>query len=142
MKAYHNKEKGIGITYDDLFLIGGARTAFGRLSGSLGGVSPTDLGIFASRGALEKSGVDAKDIDQVIMANIGQSSADSYFLPRHISLYSGVPEGVSSLMVQRICGSGFETIITGAEQITLGKAKATLCGGTENYDSFSNGKFW
>ena len=132
MKAYHDKEKGIGITYDDLFLIGGARTAFGRLSGSLGGVSPTDLGIFASRGALEKSGVDAKDIDQVIMANIGQSSADSYFLPRHISLYSGVPEGVSSLMVQRICGSGFETIITGAEQITLGKAKATLCGGTEN----------
>ena len=132
MKAYHDKEKGVGITYDDLYLVGGARTAFGRLSGSLGGVSPTDLGIFASKDALEKSGVDAKDIDQVIMANIGQSSADSYFLPRHIALYSGVPEGVPALMVQRICGSGFETIITGAEQIALGKAKATLCGGTEN----------
>ena len=132
MKAYHNKEKGIGITYDDLYLVGGARTAFGRLSGSLSGVSPTDLGIFAAKGAFEKADVDAKDIDQVIMANIGQSSADSYFLPRHIALYSGVPEGVPALMVQRICGSGFESIITGAEQIALGKAKATLCGGTEN----------
>lgn len=132
MRAYHDKEKGIGITYDDLYLIGGARTAFGKLCGSLGGVSPTDLGIFASKGALKKTGVDAKDIDQVIMANIGQSSADSYFLPRHIALYSGIPQGVPALMVQRICGSGFESIITGAEQITLGKAKATLCGGTEN----------
>ena len=65
-------------------------------------------------------------------ANIGQSSADSYFLPRHIGLYSGIPESIPAVMLQRICGSGFETIIAGAEQILLGKATATLCGGTEN----------
>lgn len=132
MKAYHDKNKGIGIVYDNIYLINGARTPFGKLCGTLGNVSPTDLGIFATRAAIEKSGIKAEDIDQLFYANIGQSSADSYFLPRHIGLYSGIPVGVPAVMLQRICGSGFETIIAGAEQITLGKADTALCGGTEN----------
>lgn len=132
MKAYHNKEKGIGIVYDDMYLINGARTPFGKLAGTLANVSPTDLGIIACRAALQKSNIDAKEIDQTIIANIGQSSTDAFFLPRHISLYSGVRTEVPVLMVQRICGSGFETIITAAEQIALGKAGVVLCGGTEN----------
>ncbi|MDX2359585.1 MAG: thiolase family protein [Crocinitomicaceae bacterium] len=132
MKGFHDKEKGVGITYDDIYLINGARTPFGGLCGTLGGISPTDLGIFASRAAIEKSGIKGDDIDQLMFANIGQSSADSYFLPRHVGLYSGIPEGVPAVMLQRICGSGFETIIAGAEQIALGKARTALCGGTEN----------
>src|ERR1035437_2774390 len=132
MKGYYNKEKGIGIVFDEIYLVNGARTGFGKYCGTLSQVSPTDLGIFACRAALEKSSVNAKEIDQVIVANIGQSSCDAYFLPRHISLFAGVPQEVPSLMVQRICGSGFETIITGAEQITLGKAETVLCVGTEN----------
>ena len=132
MKGYHDKTKGIGITYDDIYLINGARTPFGKLCGTLGQVSPTDLGIFASRAAIEKAGIKGEDIDQLMYANIGQSSADSYFLPRHIGLYSGIPEGIPAVMLQRICGSGFETIIAGAEQISLGKASTALCGGTEN----------
>lgn len=132
MKAYHNKEKGIGIVYDDMYLINGARTPFGKLTGTLANISPTDLGILACREALEKSNVSPKDIDQTIVANIGQSSTDAYFLSRHISLYSGVKEEVPALMVQRICGSGFETIISGVEQISLGKADVVLSCGTEN----------
>ena len=132
MKGYHNKDKGIGITYKDIYLVNGARTPFGKLCGTLGNISPTDLGIYASRAAIEKSGIKGEDIDQLMYANIGQSSADSYFLPRHIGLYSNIPEGVPAVMLQRICGSGFETIIAGAEQITLGKAGTALCGGTEN----------
>lgn len=132
MKGYHDKEKGIGIVYDDIFLVGGARTPFGKMCGTLGSVSPTDLGIYAAKGALEKSGVNAADIDQVMIANIGQSSPDCYFLPRHIALYAGIPETIPAVMLQRICGSGFETIIAGAEQISLGKASSALCGGTEN----------
>ena len=132
MKGFHDKEKGVGITYDDIYLVNGARTPFGKLSGTLGSVSPTDLAIYASRAAIEKSGINGDDIDQLMYANIGQSSADSYFLPRHIGLYSGLPEGVPAVMLQRICGSGFETIIAGAEQISLGKASTALCGGTEN----------
>jgi acetyl-CoA C-acetyltransferase len=100
--------------------------------GTLANVSPTDLGIFASKAAMEKAGVNPKEIDQAIMANIGQSSCDSYFLPRHIALFAGIPMAVPSLMVQRICGSGFETIVTASEQISLGKADTVLCCGTEN----------
>lgn len=132
MKAFHSKEKGVGIVYDDIYLINGARTPFGKFCGTLARVSPTDLGIFACKAALERSKVKAGDIDQVVIANVGQSSADAYFLPRHIALYADVKEGIPAIMVQRICGSGFETIITGAEQITLGKAGVILCGGTEN----------
>ena len=132
MKAYHDKEKGIGIVYDDIYLVNGARTPFGKFCGTLAKVSATDLGIFASRAAIEKAGIRPKDIDQVMMANIGQSSYDAYFLARHIGLYAGVPMGVPAVMLQRICGSGFETITAGADQITLAKADATLCGGTEN----------
>lgn len=132
MKGIHDKKKGIAITYDDVYLVNGARTPFGKLCGTLGNVSPTDLGIYASRAAIDRSGLKGGDIDQVMYANIGQSSADSYFLPRHIGLYSGIPETIPALMLQRICGSGFETIIAGAEQIALGKADTALCGGTEN----------
>ncbi|MBL0310127.1 MAG: thiolase family protein [Bacteroidetes bacterium] len=132
MKAYHDKEKGFGIVYDDIYLVNGARTAFGKFCGTLARISPTDLGIFASRAAIEKSRIAPADIDQIMMANIGQSSCDTYFLPRHIGLYSGIPQGVPAVMLQRICGSGFETITAGADQISLGKAAVALCGGTEN----------
>lgn len=132
MKSFHSVEKGIAITFDDIFLVNGARTPFGKYCGSLSQVSPTDLGVFASRAAMEKSGVKPAEIDQLIAANIGQSSFDAYFLPRHISLFSGMPMTVPSLMVQRICASGFETLVTGAEQIALGKADTVLCCGAEN----------
>ncbi|MCX6290345.1 MAG: thiolase family protein [Bacteroidetes bacterium] len=132
MKSFHSIEKGIAIIYDDLYLVNGARTPFGKFCGTLAQVSPTDLGIFSSRAAIEKSGVNPKEIDQAIIANIGQSSGDAYFLPRHIALFAGLHESVPSLMVQRICASGFETIIAASEQIMLGKADTVLCCGTES----------
>jgi acetyl-CoA C-acetyltransferase len=132
MKSFHSIEKGIAISFNDIYLVNGARTPFGKFCGTLAHVSPTDLGIIASRAAIEKSDVDPKEIDQAIIANIGQASGDAYFLPRHIALFAGLHTAVPSLMVQRICASGFETIITAAEQITLGKADTVLCCGTEN----------
>lgn len=132
MKAIHHKEKGIGIVYDDIFLVNGARTPLGKYCGTLSQISPTDLGIVAAKAAMQKSGIAPTDVDQLMVANIGQSSADSYFLPRHIGLFSGLPFGIPAIMLQRICGSGFETIISGAEQIVLGKSAISLCGGTEN----------
>ena len=132
MKSYHSIEKGIAIIYDDIYLVNGMRTPFGKYCGTLANVSPTDLGIIASRAAMEKCNVLPGEIDQAIIANIGQASGDAYFIPRHIALFAGLPMSVPSLMVQRICASGFETIITASEQITLGKAGTVLCCGTEN----------
>ncbi|GMV53381.1 MAG: thiolase family protein [Chlorobi bacterium] len=131
MTGQHSIKKGIGIIFDKIFLVNGMRTPFGKYCGTLSQVSPTDLGICSARAALEKAKVSPDAVDQVIAANIGQSSGDAYFLPRHISLFAGIPEEVPSLMVQRICGSGFETIVAAAEQITLGKAGTVLCVGTE-----------
>lgn len=132
MNAYRNKSRGVGLIYEGIYLLNGARTAFGKFCGTLAQVSPTDLGIFASRAAIEKSGIQPADIDQTFVANIGQASTDAYFIARHISLYSGVPRAVPAIMVQRICASGLETIIAASEQITLGKAAMGLCCGTEN----------
>ena len=119
-------------TYNDVFLINGARTPFGKFMGSLGAVTPTDLGIIASKSAIEKSEVKPADIDHVVYANIIQSSFDAIYIPRHIGLYCGIPSTVPALLVQRICGSGFESIISGAEQIVLEKASIVLAGGAEN----------
>ena len=138
MKGYHHQKHGIGILFDNIYFIDGMRTPFGKYCGTLAQVSPTDLGIVASRAALQKCKISAGDIDQLIAANIGQSSGDAYFLPRHIGLFTGLPLEVPALMVQRICGSGFETLITGAEQITLGKAECRFMYRHGKYVTFSN----
>src|SRR4051794_30905897 len=114
MKGYHQTDLGVGITFDDIVLLGGARTPFGDIGGALAHISPTDLGILASRAALENTDTPAASIDQAIIANIGQASYDSYFVARHIALFSGIPESVPALQVQRICASGIETMVTGA----------------------------
>ncbi len=135
-KSTGSLPQGNGALFDDVYIIDGKRTPFGKLNGSLSSVSPTDLGILASRAAIEKSGVDASDIDQTLVANIGQASADSFFLPRHISLYAGAPEGSTALLAQRICGSGIEVLGQAAEQIAMGKAGLILACGTDTMSRF------
>ncbi len=131
-----NGFQGNGALFEDVYIINGQRTPFGKLNGSLSSVSPTDLGILASRAAIKKSDVNANDIDQTLVANIGQASADSFFLPRHISLYSGAPQVSTALMVQRICGSGIEVLGQAAEQIAIGKANLILGCGTDTMSRF------
>jgi len=120
------------ITYDDAWLIGGARTPFADYNGTLRDVSATDLGIKAARAALGATGVEPEAVDAVVASSVAQTSFDAFFLPRHIGLYSGVPIGVPALLVQRLCTSGFEAILQAADQIALGKARAVLCVGTES----------
>jgi acetyl-CoA C-acetyltransferase len=136
VQGFEDKKVGCGALFQDIFLLEGKRTPFGRYVGSLSTVSPTDLGILASRAAIEASGVPAGDIDQTIVANIGQASADSFFLPRHISLYSGAPLESTALLTQRICGSGVELLGQAAEQIALGKAHLVLGCGTDAMSRF------
>ncbi len=121
-----------GASYEGVYLIEGVRTPFGKFCGSLGTISPTDLGIIVAREVLKRARVSPDRVDHVVFANIIQSSFDAIYLPRHVSLYAGIPQPVPALMVQRICGSGFETIITAAEQIQLKKAGIVLAGGAEN----------
>ncbi len=122
----------VGTTYDDIWLVNGMRTGFADYNGTLGQVSPTDLGIAAARAALEKSGVAAADVELVIATNLAQASFDAYYLPRHIGLYAGVPQHVPATLVHRLCGSGFETIAHACDAIKLGKAEVVLCAGAES----------
>ena len=109
-------------TFDDVFLVAGARTPFVDYNGALSPISPTDLGIKAGRAALARADVDPASVGVVVAGNMAQASFDAYFLPRHVGLYAGVNPNVPAVLVQRLCGTGFETILNAADQITLGKA--------------------
>lgn len=118
--------------FPDAWLLAGARTPWVDYCGALGGVSPTDLGILAARAAIARSGVDPATIDSVLAGSMAQADFDAYMLPRHVGLYAGVPIETPALMVQRICGTGFELFRQAADQITLGYAGLALVVGAES----------
>jgi acetyl-CoA acyltransferase 2 len=116
----------------EIVIVNGARTPFGTFCGTLKNYTATDLGVFASIAALERSGVAPEMINHVVFGNAQQTSVDALYLARHIGLRSGVPLEVPALTVNRICGSGFQSIVTAAQLIQLGEADFVLAGGAEN----------
>jgi acetyl-CoA C-acetyltransferase/acetyl-CoA acyltransferase 2 len=115
-----------------IVIVGAKRTAFGTMSGTLAGVSATDLAVHAAKAAIAQSGVAADAIGHVIIGNVMQTSADAIYCARHVGLKAGLPITTPALTVNRLCGSGFQAVINGAEQILLGETEAVLVGGTEN----------
>ena len=101
-------------------------------NGVFSDVSAIDLGVVAAKEALRRSGTDPASIDHVVFGNVVQSSPDAVYGARHVALKSGVPKEVPALTVNRLCGSGFEAIVQGADRILLGDAKTVLVGGMEN----------
>ena len=126
------KQEGFVSEFKDVWILGGMRTPMVDYCGALGHVSPTDLGIKAARAALVKAGVPAQHIDSVIAGNMAPGDFDQFVLPRHIGLYAGVPQEVPAIMVQRICGTGFELFRQAGEQIQSGAADVALVVGTES----------
>ncbi len=127
-----DKTAGIGATYEDAWLIDGARTPFADYNGPLASVSPIDLGIKAAREAFKKTGITPKDVGTVIAGNMAQASFDAYMLPRHIGLYSGVSTETPAHLVQRVCGTGIEVLAQASDAVSLGRAELALCVGTES----------
>ncbi|MDE3229219.1 MAG: acetyl-CoA C-acyltransferase, partial [Chloroflexota bacterium] len=113
----------------DVVVLGGARTPFGVFMGSLKDVSAIELGAIAARGALERSGVDAADVDQVFFGNVLQTSKDAIYFARHIALKAGVPVETPALTVNRLCGSGLQAVVNGAQSLLLGEGTIALVGG-------------
>jgi acetyl-CoA C-acetyltransferase len=124
--------KGLLSQYDDIWMLDGVRTPFADYNGVLGTVSPIDLGIKVAREVFHRSGVSPEQVDAVVAGCMAQASFDAYVLPRHIGLYSGVPIEVPAQLVQRVCGTGMELILQGADLIKLGKADVILGVGTES----------
>ncbi len=125
-------DRGVRAVWDDIWILDGVRTPFIDYNGALGLVSPIDLGIKAAREVLARSGLSPADVGTVVAASVAQASFDAYMLPRHIGLYAGVPHEVPAHLVQRVCGSGLETIVQVADAITLGRVDLGLCVGAES----------
>src|SRR6266550_1936505 len=116
----------------EVFILGGARTPMTDYVGALKDVCALELGAIAARGALEKTGVKAEWVDHAIFGNVLQTSADAIYGARHIALEAGVPVDVPALTVNRLCGSGIQAAISGAQLIQLGEAGLVLTGGVES----------
>ena len=127
---------------EDVVIIGGARTPFcewqggkrgdGLPGGLLKDISALKLGGIAIRGALEKTGTSPENVDHVIMGYALQTCDQAIFGARHAGLGAGIPQEVPMLTLSRICGSGVQSIVTGAQMIMLGEASTVVSGGMEN----------
>jgi acetyl-CoA acyltransferase 2 len=116
----------------DCWIVAAKRTPFGAFGGAIKQVKANDLGAHASRAALAQSGLAPDDIDQVIFGNVVQATSDDVYCARHVGLKAGLPVPVPALTVNRLCGSGFQAAISGAQEIRTGEAEAVLVGGTES----------
>jgi acetyl-CoA acyltransferase 2 len=116
--------------HKDVLFLSGARTGFGSFGGTLRDFTATDLGALAAKASLERSG--ARTIDHVVFGNALQTSADAIYLARHVALRAGLPVETPAVTVNRLCGSGFESIIQGAQQILLDESRVVLAGGAES----------
>src|SRR4029453_738974 len=116
----------------DIFILGGARTPMAEYTGKLKDFSALDLGAIAARAAMARTGVAPGMIDHVVIGNVLQTSADAVYGARHVGLKAGVPIEVPALTVNRLCGSGIQAAVSGAQLILLGEADLVLSGGMES----------
>ncbi len=116
----------------EIWIVAAKRTPFGALSGALKSVSAIDLAVHASKAALVQAKLDGSELGHVVLGNVQQTSADAIYGARHVGLKAGVPVEVPALTLNRLCGSGFQAVITAAEQVLLGEANAVLAAGSEN----------
>src|SRR6185295_13884982 len=116
----------------EVFIVGGARTPMTDYVGALKDISAIELGAIASRGAFARTGVQPEWIDHAVIGNVLQTSADAIYGARHVALKAGIPVDVPALTVNRLCGSGIQAAVSGAQMIQLGEAGLVLTGGVES----------
>lgn len=127
---------------EEVVIVGGARTPFcewqggkrgdGQPGGLLKDYSALKLGEIAIKGALEKTNTTPDSVDHVVMGYALQTCDQAIFGARHAGLGAGIPQEVPMLTLSRICGSGVQSIVTGAQMIMLGEAQTVVSGGMEN----------
>jgi acetyl-CoA acetyltransferase family protein len=116
----------------DVVILGGARTPMAEYVGAFKDVSAIELGAQAAKAALERSNVQAGWVDHVVMGNALQTSGDAIYGARHVGLKAGLPIEVPALTLNRLCGSGIQSVVTAAQMIKLGESRLAIAGGMEN----------
>jgi acetyl-CoA acetyltransferase family protein len=120
------------VSNEDLYILGGARTPMAEYVGALKDFTAVELGAIASREALKRSRVAPGEIEHVVMGNAQQTSSDAIYGARHVGLKSGVPQEVPALTVNRLCGSGIQSVVSAAHLVLAGEARVVLAGGMES----------
>jgi len=116
-----------------VFVVAAKRTPFGAFGGSLKSHTPVQLQVLASQAAITAGGVPADKINSVCIGNVlSSSSQDSPYIARHVALHCGLPIGTPALTVNRLCGSGFQSIVNGVHEILVGDADIVLTGGSDS----------
>jgi acetyl-CoA C-acetyltransferase len=116
-----------------------ARTAIGSYGKSLVDVPPSDLGAAASVAAIERAGVTPADVDHVVFGNVIHTEPADAYMARVVGMKAGVPKETPAYTVNRLCGTGVQAIVSGAQAIQTGEATVVLTGGAE---SMSRGPYW
>ncbi|MCA8957978.1 MAG: acetyl-CoA C-acyltransferase, partial [Planctomycetes bacterium] len=121
----------------EIVILDGARTPMAEYSGTPGyglfqDLSAIELGALAAKAAMERSGVTPEQIDAVVVGNALQTSADAIYGARHVGLRAGVPHTTPALTVNRLCGSGIQSVISAAHELLLDQASLCLAGGMES----------
>jgi len=117
---------------EEIVFLSAVRTPFGTFGGKLKAFSPVDLAVHASKAAVERAGIEATDVDQTIFGNVLYTTSDSIYFARHVSLKTGCRQETSALTLNRLYGSGFQSVVSGAQEIILGDAAVCLVGGAES----------
>lgn len=116
----------------DVVFLSAARTPFGTFGGTLKDMTVTELTTYAAKAAIERASIDASDIDSTIFGSVLYTTPDTVYFSRHVSLRAGCREESSALTVNRLCGSGFQSIVSGAQEILLGDSTVCLVGGADS----------
>ncbi|MCC6745002.1 MAG: acetyl-CoA C-acetyltransferase [Acidobacteria bacterium] len=116
----------------EVVFLGGARTPMGEYSGVLKDMTANELGALAAAEALRRSGIEAGSIDHAVFGNALQTSRDAIYGARHVALRAGLPIETPALTVNRLCGSGIQSIVSAAQMIQLDEARTCLVGGMES----------
>ncbi|MEY4982577.1 MAG: hypothetical protein RIR62_843 [Pseudomonadota bacterium] len=115
----------------DIHILSGARTAIGGFGGSLAGLAPTELATHVARAALERAGTPGAAVGATVFGHVINTEPRDMYLSRVAALGAGVPEAVPAMNVNRLCGSGLQAIVSGAQALALGEAEVALVGGAE-----------
>src|SRR5437016_12616158 len=115
----------------DIAIVSGARTPFGRYCGKLKDFTAQELGAIAAKCAIQRAGVRPSEFDHAVFGNAQQTSGDALYGARHVALRAGLPIATPALTVNRLCGSGMQSIINAAQMIQLGEAGTVIAGGME-----------
>ena len=115
----------------DIHILSGARTAIGSFGGALAATPPIDLAAHAARAALDRAGIAPTHVGTTVFGHVINTEPRDMYLSRVAAMQAGVPETVPAMNVNRLCGSGLQAIVSGAQSLLLGDADIALVGGAE-----------